>query len=46
MKAAGRGEFLDDSDLYDDVRPALSALRKLGARLIIAGPVDTARDAL
>ncbi|MEY9988072.1 HAD superfamily hydrolase (TIGR01662 family) [Streptomyces sp. V4I8] len=36
-EAAGRGEFLDDSDLYDDVRPALSALRKLGMRVIIAG---------
>ena len=34
---AGRGELLDDSDLYDDVRPALSALRQLGVRVIIAG---------
>lgn len=36
-EAAGQGEFLDESDLYDDVRPALSALRKLGVRVIIAG---------
>ena len=36
-EAAGRGENLDASDLYDDVRPALSGLRKLGIRVIIAG---------
>ncbi|MFK0017844.1 HAD family hydrolase [Streptomyces sp. NPDC090798] len=36
-EAAGRGEFLDETDLYDDVRPALSGLRKLGIRVIIAG---------
>ncbi|MHA5050025.1 HAD family hydrolase [Streptomyces sp. SD15] len=36
-EAAGHGEFLDESDLYDDVRPALSGLRKLGIRVIIAG---------
>ncbi|WP_406199624.1 MULTISPECIES: HAD family hydrolase [unclassified Streptomyces] len=36
-EAAGRGEALDESDLYDDVRPALSQLRHLGARVIIAG---------
>ncbi|MFJ8081784.1 HAD family hydrolase [Streptomyces sp. NPDC096205] len=36
-EAAGRGEYLDESDLYDDVRPALSALRDLGVRVIIAG---------
>ncbi|MFF4356049.1 HAD family hydrolase [Streptomyces sp. NPDC001604] len=36
-EAAGRGEFLDESDLYDDVRPALVELRKLGVRVIIAG---------
>jgi FMN phosphatase YigB (HAD superfamily) len=36
-EAAGRGEHLDESDLYADVRPSLSALRKLGARVIIAG---------
>lgn len=36
-EAAGRGEQLDDSDLYDDVRPALSALQQIGVRVIIAG---------
>lgn len=36
-EVAGRGEALDESDLYDDVRPALSQLRQLGARVIIAG---------
>ncbi|MEV6462255.1 HAD family hydrolase [Streptomyces sp. SID8385] len=34
---AGRGEYLDETDLYEDVRPALSALRQSGARVIIAG---------
>ncbi|MFI0812001.1 HAD family hydrolase [Streptomyces echinatus] len=34
---AGRGEFLDETDLYDDVRPALGALRRAGARVVIAG---------
>ncbi|MET8011733.1 HAD family hydrolase [Streptomyces sp. NPDC005271] len=37
MDAAGRGEFLDESDLYEDVRPALAALRGAGARVIVAG---------
>ncbi|MFJ2906198.1 MULTISPECIES: HAD family hydrolase [unclassified Streptomyces] len=36
-EAAGRGEHLDESDLYDDVRPALAALRERGARVIVAG---------
>ncbi|MEW2420426.1 HAD family hydrolase [Streptomyces nigra] len=36
-EAAGRGEFLDESDLYDDVRPALTELRRLGVRIVIAG---------
>ncbi|MFC7016192.1 HAD family hydrolase [Streptomyces viridiviolaceus] len=36
-EAAGRGEALDESDLYDDVRPALSALRQLGVHVVIAG---------
>nr|WP_244328839.1 HAD family hydrolase [Streptomyces marokkonensis] len=36
-EAAGRGEDLDEGDLYDDVRPALSALRQLGVRMVIAG---------
>ncbi|MGA5007797.1 HAD family hydrolase [Streptomyces koyangensis] len=34
---AGRGEHLEETDLYEDVRPALSALRQSGARVIIAG---------
>ncbi|MEV8626009.1 HAD family hydrolase [Streptomyces sp. NPDC051079] len=36
-EAAGRGERLDETDLYDDVRPALAELRKLGVRIVIAG---------
>ncbi|NUP23862.1 MAG: HAD family hydrolase [Streptomyces sp.] len=36
-EAAGRGEALDESDLYDDVRPALSKLRGLGVRVVVAG---------
>ncbi|MFB7495189.1 HAD family hydrolase [Streptomyces sp. NPDC056161] len=36
-EAAGRGEYLDESDLYDDVRPAFSALRELGVRVVVAG---------
>jgi FMN phosphatase YigB (HAD superfamily) len=36
-EAAGRGEYLDDRDLYDDVRPALAALRDLGLRIVVAG---------
>lgn len=36
-EAAGCGEHLDESDLYDDVRPTLSSLRDLGTRVIIAG---------
>lgn len=36
-EAAGRGEQLAESDLYDDVRPALTALRQAGARVVIAG---------
>uniref|UniRef100_A0AAU2UZU4 HAD family hydrolase n=1 Tax=Streptomyces sp. NBC_00003 TaxID=2903608 RepID=A0AAU2UZU4_9ACTN len=36
-EAAGRGEHLDETDLYDDVRPALGGLRKLGIRVIVAG---------
>jgi FMN hydrolase / 5-amino-6-(5-phospho-D-ribitylamino)uracil phosphatase len=37
MEAAGRGERLDETDLYDDVRPALSVLREAGVRVVIAG---------
>lgn len=36
-EAAGRGEQLDESDLYDDVRPALAALRDMGVRVVVAG---------
>ncbi|GAA3267591.1 HAD family hydrolase [Streptomyces lavendulae] len=36
-EAAGRGEQLDESDLYDDVRPALTALREMGVRVVVAG---------
>ncbi|WP_432006842.1 HAD family hydrolase [Streptomyces parvus] len=36
-EAAGRGEYLDESDLYEDVRPALAELRRLGVRVVIAG---------
>jgi HAD superfamily hydrolase (TIGR01662 family) len=36
-EAAGHGEQLDESDLYADVRSALSELRRLGVRVIIAG---------
>jgi HAD superfamily hydrolase (TIGR01549 family) len=36
-EAAGRGEYLDESDLYGDVRTALSALRRVGVRVVIAG---------
>ncbi|MFM9629593.1 HAD family hydrolase [Streptomyces galilaeus] len=36
-EAAGKGEFLDDTDLYDDVRPGLTALRTAGVRVVIAG---------
>ncbi|WP_411140397.1 HAD family hydrolase [Streptomyces sp. x-80] len=36
-EAAGCGEHLDETDLYPDVRPALSALREAGLRVVIAG---------
>ncbi|RKN45866.1 HAD family hydrolase [Streptomyces hoynatensis] len=36
-EAAGRGELLEESDLYEDVRPALAALRALGVRVVVAG---------
>ncbi|MFI6702583.1 HAD family hydrolase [Streptomyces sp. NPDC050509] len=36
-EAAGRGQHLDESDLYPDVRPALAGLRKLGVRVVLAG---------
>lgn len=43
-ETSGAGEALDEADLYDDVRPALAALRQLGVRVIIAGN-QTARAA-
>ncbi|MEU0810670.1 HAD-IA family hydrolase [Streptomyces sp. NPDC005970] len=36
-EAAGRGERLEETDLYPDVRPALDALRALGVRVAVAG---------
>ncbi|MGW1998207.1 HAD family hydrolase [Embleya sp. NPDC001921] len=36
-EAAGVGEMLDESDLYPDVRPALSALRDAGVWVGVAG---------
>lgn len=35
--AAGRGEHLAESDLYQDVRPALGELRAAGIRVVVAG---------
>ncbi|MFF3020334.1 HAD family hydrolase [Streptomyces sp. NPDC057939] len=35
--AAGRGEQIDETDLYGDVRPTLAALRTAGVRVVIAG---------
>ncbi|MFE0193737.1 HAD family hydrolase [Streptomyces sp. NPDC058989] len=37
MERAGRGEFLDESDLYPDVRSSLAALREAGIRVVVAG---------
>ncbi|MEW2067877.1 HAD family hydrolase [Streptomyces sp. NPDC007346] len=36
-EAAGRGEYLDEADLYEDVRPALAELRESGTRVVVAG---------
>ncbi|MFB4196783.1 HAD family hydrolase [Streptomyces carpaticus] len=36
-EAASRGEVLEESDLYDDVRRALTALRGAGLRVLVAG---------
>ncbi|MEV7088580.1 HAD family hydrolase [Streptomyces sp. NPDC093085] len=36
-EAAGRGEQLDETDLYPDVRPVLARLQGLGVRVVIAG---------
>ncbi|MFI7128428.1 HAD family hydrolase [Nonomuraea sp. NPDC050153] len=43
-EAAGRGERIEEDDIYPDVRPALIALRAAGHRLVIAGN-QTARAA-
>ncbi|MGP3965590.1 HAD family hydrolase [Nonomuraea sp. 3N208] len=43
-EAAGRGERIEESDLYPDVRPALAGLRAAGHRVVIAGN-QTARAA-
>ncbi|MDQ0791929.1 HAD family hydrolase [Streptomyces sp. B1I3] len=40
-EAAGRGEYLDETDIYPDVRPALTGLRELGVRVIVAGNQTT-----
>ncbi|MFJ8871325.1 HAD family hydrolase [Streptomyces sp. NPDC102473] len=40
-EAVGRGEHLDESDVYPDVRPALAGLRELGVRVIVAGNQTT-----
>ncbi|WP_431999257.1 HAD family hydrolase [Streptomyces sioyaensis] len=37
MERAGRGEALNESDLYPDVRPSLAALRARGVRVVVAG---------
>ncbi|MEV0850252.1 HAD family hydrolase [Streptomyces sp. NPDC049954] len=42
--AVGRGEYLDESDLYPDVRPALGRLRERGHRILVVGN-QTARAA-
>ncbi|MCE7082426.1 HAD family hydrolase [Streptomyces sp. ST2-7A] len=36
-ETAGRGEYLDESDVYEDVRPALTAMRRAGIRVVVAG---------
>lgn len=36
-EAAGSGEQLGEGDLYPDVRPALTGLRDLGVRIVVAG---------
>ncbi|MGW4272430.1 HAD family hydrolase [Streptomyces seoulensis] len=36
-EAAGQGERLAEEDLYEDVRPALAALRAQGVRVVVAG---------
>ncbi|MFE0150127.1 HAD family hydrolase [Nonomuraea sp. NPDC059007] len=36
-EAAGRGEVIEEADLYPDVRPALAALREAGHQVVVAG---------
>lgn len=36
-EAAGRGERLEECDLYPDARPVLAALRQAGVRVVVAG---------
>lgn len=44
---AGQGEYLDESDLYPDVRPALADLQADGLRVMVAGnQTATAGDML
>lgn len=45
-EASGRGEHLDESDLYPDVRPALGALRGLGIRIVLADNRTTTAGSL
>ncbi|MFD5467262.1 HAD family hydrolase [Kitasatospora sp. NPDC127059] len=45
-QAAGQGDFLDESDLYPDVRPALARLRAAGVWVGIAGNQNPAVSAL
>ncbi|WP_224274115.1 HAD family hydrolase [Streptomyces sp. LS1784] len=45
-QAAGQGDYLDESDLYPDVRPALSRLREAGLWVGIAGNQNAAVSAL
>ncbi|WP_316528284.1 HAD family hydrolase [Kitasatospora brasiliensis] len=45
-QAAGRGDCLDESDLYPDVRPALSRLRVKGLWVGIAGNQNAAVSGL
>ncbi|MBT2477672.1 HAD family hydrolase [Streptomyces sp. ISL-94] len=45
-EAAGRGEQLNETDLYDDVRPALATLQDMGIRVVIAGNQSTKMGSL
>ncbi|MFG1748896.1 HAD family hydrolase [Streptosporangium sandarakinum] len=40
-EASGHGEFLDETDLYPDVRQGLQGLRDMGIRVCIAGNQTT-----